>query len=69
MEFSIEDLTKKTRSLYGLVMCASYRANEIMSGEQPLIHTKSKRPPTIALEEIAKNKISFEVPKLKPNKF
>ena len=65
MAISLEKLMKNSTSLYGLVLTAASRANELASGEQPLINTKSKKISTIALEEISKSKISFEVPKPK----
>ena len=43
MTISFEDLMRKSTSLFGLVMCAAARANELASGEQPLIQTKSKK--------------------------
>ncbi len=62
MVVSLEDLKRKTNSLFGLVICAAARANELTNGEQPLIHTKSKKISTIALEEIGVEKIHFELP-------
>ena len=68
MKIALEDMMKGSKSLYGLVLTAATRANELVSGEQPLIQTKSKKISTIALEEIAKGKIRFEVPKAKEEK-
>ena len=68
MKVSLEDLMKKSSSLFGLVICAAARANELASGEQPLIQTKSKKISTIALEEIAKFKVQFEQTKVKQPK-
>ena len=65
MNILLEDLMKGSTSLYGLVLAAASRANELSSGEQPLINTKSKKISTIALEEISRSKIHFEVPKPK----
>ncbi|MBI4387650.1 MAG: DNA-directed RNA polymerase subunit omega [Candidatus Omnitrophica bacterium] len=61
MAVSLEDLTKETKSLYGLVICAAGRANELTNGAQPLIQTKSKKISTIALEELGKGKVRFEL--------
>ena len=66
MSISLEDLRRKCKSMFGLVICAATRAKELVSGAQPLIQTKSKKISTIALEEIAKSKVYFEVPKPKP---
>ena len=68
MNVSLEQLMKKSKSLFGLVICAASRANELASGGQPLIRTKSKKVSTIALEEIAKDKVHFEFTKVKPQK-
>ena len=65
MNILLEDLMKSSTSLYGLVLASASRANELSSGEQPLINTKSKKISTIALEEISRNKIHFEIPKPK----
>ncbi|PIQ85600.1 MAG: DNA-directed RNA polymerase subunit omega [Candidatus Omnitrophica bacterium CG11_big_fil_rev_8_21_14_0_20_45_26] len=64
MSLLLENLVSQTNSIYGLVLSAAARANELISGEQPLIQTKSKKISTIVLEEIAKGKIHFEVPNL-----
>ncbi len=68
MSVALEELMKKSTSFFGLVICAATRANELASGEQPLIQTKSKKISTITLEEIAKGKVHFEVGKAKPTK-
>ena len=65
MNILLEDLMKSSQSLYGLVLAAASRANELVGGEQPLINTKSKKISTISLEEISRGKINFEVPKPK----
>mgnify|MGYP001616735317 CR=1 FL=1 len=38
----LEELTRKNRSLFRLVLSAAERANEINSGAKPLIDTHSK---------------------------
>ncbi len=68
MAISLEQFRKKSKSLFGLVICAATRANELSSGGQPLIQTKTKKISTIALEEIAKEKVHFEAPKPKTAK-
>ena len=68
MSVALEELMKQSNSLFGLVICAAARANELASGEQPLIQTKAKKISTIALEEIAKGKVHFEAGKAKPAK-
>lgn len=62
LDVSLEDLMKDSKSLFGLVLSAAARANDLVAGAQPLIQTKSKKISTIALEEIARGKVRFEFP-------
>ena len=57
---SLDILVNKVDSKYTLVVLAAKRAREIMSGETPFVESKSNKPVTIALEEIAQYKISYE---------
>lgn len=57
---SLDSLVKKVDSKYTLVVLAAKRAREIMDGQQPLIECKSNKPVTIALEEVARGKITYE---------
>lgn len=59
----LEKLMQKDTSLYKLVLSAAARANELAQGAQPLTQTASKKVSTIALEEIAAGKVSYEVGK------
>lgn len=62
-------LNQKDGSLYKLVLTASARANELTQGAKPLIETSSKKVSTVALEEIAADKVSYdEAPKTKSKK-
>lgn len=67
----IEDLVAKTGSKFVLVMLAAQRARQINDyylqlGEgigryaPPQVHTTSRKPLTIALEEIAAGKITYD---------
>ena len=57
----LEKLVKKNEaSLYKLALTAAARANELATGATPLIKTNSKKVSTIALEEIAAGKVSYE---------
>ena len=60
MNVPMEKLLKNVNSYYRLVLVAAQRANELAKGVPPLVVTKSKKPPIIALEEIAKGKINCE---------
>ncbi|SDD41213.1 DNA-directed RNA polymerase subunit omega [Sporomusa acidovorans] len=57
---SLDVLVKKVDSKYTLVVLAAKRAREIMDGQQPLAESKSNKPVTIALEEVAQGKITYE---------
>lgn len=57
---SLDVLVKKVDSKYTLVVLAAKRAREIMSGDSALVESKSNKPVTVALEEIAQGKIVYE---------
>lgn len=57
---SLDSLVKKVDSKYTLVVLAAKRAREIMDGQQPLTASKSNKPVTIALEEVAQGEITYE---------
>ncbi|MBP2635656.1 MAG: rpoZ 2 [Firmicutes bacterium] len=57
---SLDSLVKKVDSKYTLVVLAAKRAREIMDGQQPLTESKSNKPVTIALEEVAQGEITYE---------
>lgn len=57
---SLDVLVKKVDSKYTLVVLSAKRAREIMSGTAPLVESKSNKPVTVALEEVAEGKIVYE---------
>ncbi|MDE4541906.1 DNA-directed RNA polymerase subunit omega [Thermoanaerobacterium sp. R66] len=57
---SIVDLMNKIDSKYTLCALVSKRARQIISGEPTLVETDSKKPVTIATEEINEGLITFE---------
>jgi len=57
---SLDVLVTKVDSKYTLVVLAAKRAREIMDGATSLTESKSNKQVTIALEEIANDKISYE---------
>lgn len=59
---SFEGILKEGDSRYTLVMLASKRARQIIEGEKPLIKTDSKKPVSIAIEEILAGKITYKNP-------
>ena len=57
-----EKLVKKLdTSLYKLVLVAARRANELAAGASPLVKSESKKVSTIALQEIADDKVRYEI--------
>lgn len=46
-------------SRYSIVMATSRRARQIIDGEEPLVQTKSKKPLSVAVEELNQGKIKI----------
>ncbi|MCK4518668.1 MAG: DNA-directed RNA polymerase subunit omega [Candidatus Omnitrophica bacterium] len=62
IDVSLEELLKKTGSLYKLVNLASKRALQLNEGAPPLIKSDEKmKYPAIALKEILEGKIDYKV--------
>lgn len=61
---SLDVLMKKVDSKYTLVVAAAKRARMITEGEEKLVESKSYKPVTVALEEIAGNQIKYERTKI-----
>lgn len=59
---SFNQLAEKGDSRYTLVMVIAKRARQIIEGDEPLVHTTSKKPVSIALEEVMQDKISYTRP-------
>lgn len=57
---SLDVLVKKVDSKYTLVVLAAKRAREILDGSTPMVESKSNKQVTVALEEVAADKISYE---------
>ncbi|PKM45531.1 MAG: DNA-directed RNA polymerase subunit omega [Firmicutes bacterium HGW-Firmicutes-8] len=57
---SLDGLMKNVDSKYTLVVTAAKRAREITEGSLKLVESNSYKPVTVALEEIANNKIGYE---------
>lgn len=57
---SLDVLIKKVDCKYTLVVLAAKRARELMDGAQPLVECSSRKHVTVALHEIAENKVSYE---------
>ncbi|NQS99765.1 MAG: DNA-directed RNA polymerase subunit omega [Candidatus Omnitrophica bacterium] len=58
---AIQDYLVKTDSIYKLVILASMRATELNAGAARLVEIESEKMTSIALEEIAQEKIKMQV--------
>lgn len=56
----LNTLLNQVDNKYTLAILAGKRAREIVSGSEPLVACKSTKPVTIALEEVAKGKVTFQ---------
>ena len=56
---SVVDLLKKVEDRYSLVIVTSRRAEQIIDGNQPLTSNSSKKPLTIAINEVNEGLISY----------
>lgn len=59
----IEELLEKTDSVYKLVILAAKRAVELNQGSSALVKIDSKKPTTIALEEIRQGRVALKTKK------
>ena len=57
---SIVDLLKKVDNRYSLVIVSSKRARQLIDGKQPLVEVDSKKPLTIAINEINEGDLTYE---------
>jgi len=56
----IEVLLEKVDSRYTLVVAAAKRARQLNEGAPKLVNAESDKPVSIALEELAADKIKYE---------
>ncbi len=56
----LTELLSKVDSRYTLVTLVGKRAREISTGSKPLVDCESLKPVTIAMEEIAQGKITYQ---------
>ena len=61
---SLDQLLSKVDSKYTLVVLTARRAREVVAGDSIMVPSKSNKAVTIALEEIAADKVTFE--RIKP---
>lgn len=60
IEPSFDKLLERVDSKYTLVVAAAKRARQLMSGAAPKTGETSRKPVTIALQEIAEGKLRYE---------
>jgi len=56
---SITDLLEKVDSRYTLVLASAKRARQIIDGDKVLVKSTSKKPVSIATQEIHEDKITY----------
>lgn len=57
---SIDYLAEKVDSKYTLVILCAKRARELLAGAPSMVDCKSNKAVSIALEEVAQGKITYE---------
>lgn len=62
MEPSLDLLMRKVGSKYALVVTTAKRARQLMAGEGSLVPSASEKAVTVALEEIAEDRVHCEQP-------
>jgi DNA-directed RNA polymerase subunit omega len=58
---SVVDLLEKVHDRYSLVILTSKRARQIIEGSAPQISINSNKPLTIAINEVDKNAVEYEI--------
>ncbi|MCE5220413.1 MAG: DNA-directed RNA polymerase subunit omega [Clostridium sp.] len=58
---SVVDLLEKIHDRYSLVILTSKRARQIIEGATPKISINSNKPLTIAINEVDKNAVEYEI--------
>lgn len=59
---SFQELADKGDSRYTLVMLTAKRARKIIDGAEALVETDSKKPVSIALQEVLEGAITYKKP-------
>ena len=58
---SVVDLLEKIHDRYSLVILTSKRARQIIEGSNPKISINSNKPLTIAINEVDKDAVEYEI--------
>jgi len=56
---SVNDILEKVDSRYTLVLLVSKRARQLVDGNKPYIDIATNKPVSIALHELAEDKITY----------
>ena len=59
-QVAVEELLKRTGSIYKLVILAARRAKELSEGAPPLIKTSTHKVTSIVLEEIEQGRVIYK---------
>lgn len=63
---SLDQLMEKVDSKYTLVIVGARRGRDLQAGKAKMVDSRSNKPVTIALEELAAGKIQYERGKSTP---
>jgi DNA-directed RNA polymerase subunit omega len=58
---SVVDLLEKTKDRYSLVILSSKRARQIIDGSSPKISMNTKKPLTLAINEIDQDALEYDI--------
>lgn len=65
---SFKELSERGDSRYTLSILVAKRARKIVDGSKPLVETDTRKPVSIALEELLAGKITYERSDIKDDK-
>lgn len=57
---SVVDLLEKVEDRYSLVIVTSKRARQIIDGAEELVYVASKKPLTVAINEVNEGLVTYE---------
>ena len=63
---TIDDLSRVWDSKYSVVVAAAKRARQLVENQDPAVGTRTAKPVTRALEEIAHRKVTYEAESAPP---
>ncbi len=54
------------QSMYRFIIVAAKRARQLQSGARPVLPTSSKKPTVIAMEEVRRGLVKYDIPSDQP---